>query len=190
MSAPSGSARSSARSRARSAAAWSPSASRAIASSSVRRDQPGSAGPTGAEPSRTGASAAGRRLRVVLGEPQRRGGDADLAAVAVLVVELGQDLLGALGLAEAHQGVQQQCPRPRGEQCGAARSPASRSAASEGGQRLRVTAARQLEQPADVVEGHHRRGLGFRSEGALGALDPGLCLLQPSLPGQRGSEHM
>ena len=59
----------------------------------------------------------------------------------------------------------------------------------EGGQRVGVTAARQLEQPADVVDPQHRRGLGFGSEGALGALDPGLCLLRPPLPGQRGSEY-
>ena len=59
----------------------------------------------------------------------------------------------------------------------------------EGGQRVGVTAARQLEQPADVVDRHRRRGLGFGSEGALGALDPGLCLLEPPLPGQHGSEY-
>ena len=46
----------------------------------------------------------GRRSRVALGEPQHRRGDADLPAVAVLFAEFGEGLLGALGLAEAHQG--------------------------------------------------------------------------------------
>jgi len=46
-------------------------------------------------------------VRVVLGEPQRRQADAHLPAVAVLVAESGQGLLGALGLAEADQGLHQ-----------------------------------------------------------------------------------
>ena len=57
----------------------------------------------------------GRRARVVLGQPQHRLGDADLAAVAVLVTQAAQGLLGALRVAQAHQGVQQQCPRRRDE---------------------------------------------------------------------------
>jgi hypothetical protein len=37
-----------------------------------------------------------------LGESQRRYGSADFPAVAVLVAEAGEGLLGLLGLAEAH----------------------------------------------------------------------------------------
>jgi hypothetical protein len=44
-----------------------------------------------------------RRVRVVLGEPQRRGGDARLPVVVVLVAEFGEGLLGALGITQAHQ---------------------------------------------------------------------------------------
>ena len=40
----------------------------------------------------------------------------------------------------------------------------------EGGQRAGVMAACQLEQPADGVDHQPCRGLGFGSEGALGAL--------------------
>ena len=49
-------------------------------------------------------------LRVALGQPQRRGGDADRVAFAVLLAEPGQKLPGPLGLAEADQGMHQQGP--------------------------------------------------------------------------------
>src|SRR6516164_6453410 len=42
----------------------------------------------------------GRRVRVVLAEPQRRCGDAYLARLAVLIAEAHEDLLGTLGFAE------------------------------------------------------------------------------------------
>ena len=48
-----------------------------------------------------------RRVRVVLGEPQHRGGDARLPVLAVLVAEFGKGLLGALGVAQAHQDIHQ-----------------------------------------------------------------------------------
>ena len=53
-----------------------------------------------------------RGLRVVLGQRQRRGGDAEFPAVAVLLGEPGQELPGPLGLAQADQGMHQQCPDP------------------------------------------------------------------------------
>ena len=70
----------------------------------------------GAEPSRTGASSARRGGGSSFGEPQRRGGDADLPAVAVLFAEPVQDLLGPLGLAETHQGVHLHVRAPADEQ--------------------------------------------------------------------------
>ena len=59
----------------------------------------------------------------------------------------------------------------------------------EGGQRVGVTAARQLEHSAGTVHPQHCRGLGFRSEDAFGALDPWPGLPRPHLPGQHGSEY-
>jgi hypothetical protein len=59
----------------------------------------------------------------------------------------------------------------------------------EGGQRVGVTAARQLEQPADVVDRHRIRWPGFRPNRALGALDPGLRLIRPRLRDERAREH-
>ena len=97
-----------------------------------------------------------------MGEPQRRRGGADLPAVAVLFAELGEGLLGALGLAEAHQGLQQPCPRRRDEVVRCGEMPGQPLGGPEGGQRVGVTAARQLEQPADVVDRQPRRGLGVR----------------------------
>ena len=46
----------------------------------------------------------GGRVRVVLGEPQRRGGNADLPVTAARFAEVGQDLPGAFGLAQSYQG--------------------------------------------------------------------------------------
>ena len=83
----------------------------------------------------------------------------------------------------------QPCPRHRDEVVRRGEVPGQPLGGPEGGQRVGVTAARQLEQPADVVDRHRRRGLGFRSDGALGALDPGLGLLEPPLPDQRSSEY-
>jgi hypothetical protein len=59
----------------------------------------------------------------------------------------------------------------------------------ERGQRVGLPAARQLELGADVVDRQRHRGIGFRSDGALGALQPGLGLVQAPLPGQHGSER-
>ena len=52
----------------------------------------------------------GRGAGVVLGEPQRGHCNRHLPAFAVLFAEFRQGLLGALGLGEAHQGMQQQRP--------------------------------------------------------------------------------
>jgi hypothetical protein len=39
------------------------------------------------------------------------------------------------------------------------------------------------------VDRHRHRGLGVRSDGTLGALDPGLRIFEPPLPGQRACEY-
>ena len=94
-----------------------------------------------------------------------------------------------LSLAEAHQGEQQQGPCPRDEQVRVWQELGQLLGGPEGGQRIGVPATRQLQPPADIVHPQPRRWLGFGSDGALGALDPGLGLLGPPLPGQHGSEH-
>ena len=130
-----------------------------------------------------------RRARVVSGKPQHRGSDAHLPVVAVAVAEAGEGLFGALDFAEAHQGVQQQCPCRREEHVRCGQASAQPLGGLEGGQRVGVTAARQLEHSAGTVHPQHCRGLGVRSEDAFGALDPGPCLPRPHLPGQYGSEY-
>ena len=64
-----------------------------------------------------------------------------------MFAEAGQDLLGALGLAETHQGVQQQCPHRRDEQVRCGQVPGQPLGGPERGQRVGVPAARQLERP-------------------------------------------
>ncbi len=128
-------------------------------------------------------------MRGVLGEPQSRRGSAQFPAPAVLVAEVGEGLLGAFGLAEAHQGLQQPCPHYRNEVVRRSEMPGQPLGGLEGGQRVGVPAARQLDEPADEVDPHPHRRLGFCPDGALGALDPALGLLQPPLPRQYRSEY-
>ena len=47
-----------------------------------------------------------RRFRIVLGEPQRRHGDAYLAAVALRRVHLGEDVLDAPRFVHPHERLQ------------------------------------------------------------------------------------
>jgi hypothetical protein len=98
-------------------------------------------------------------------------------------------LFGAFRLAEAYQGLQQQCPYPHDEQVRCGEEPGQSLGGQESGQRVGVPAASQLKQPAEVVHPDPRRGLGFRPDRALGALDPALCLLEPPLPGQHGCKY-
>ncbi len=129
------------------------------------------------------------RFLVALGEPQRSGGHAHVSAVAVLVAEVGEGLLSALGLAEAHQGPKHPCPRRRDDVVRCGDVPGQPFGGLVSGQRVGVSVPRRLEQPADVIDPHCLRWLGLRSDGALRALDPGLCLFDPSLRGQRAAEH-
>ena len=76
--------------------------------------------------------------------------------------EAGEDLLGALGLAETHQGVQQVAPHRRGEQVRRGQVPGQPLGGPERGQRVGDPAARQLELAADVLDRQRHRGLGFR----------------------------
>ena len=62
--------------------------------------------------------------------------NAYLAAFALLFMDFGEGLLGALGIAKAHQGVQQQCPRLPDEHVGSGEEPCGAQAvqvAAEGG---------------------------------------------------------
>ena len=59
----------------------------------------------------------------------------------------------------------------------------------DGAQRLVVTATSELEHPASVVQGHPGRGFGLGPKGLPGALEPRLCLREPSLADHRAGEH-
>jgi hypothetical protein len=127
----------------------------------------------------------GRPVRIVLGEPQHRSGDAQLAAVAVAFADAGEGLLGPVDLAEADQGVHQPDPQWPGQRM----RPGQPLSGPERGQRFGRPAAPELELAANVVTSHRRRGVGFGFEGLLGVLDPGFRLVQPSLPRQCGSKR-
>jgi hypothetical protein len=58
----------------------------------------------------------------------------------------------------------------------------------EGGPRIPIPPASQLQDTAAVADPRRRRGLGFRGHGALAELNPRLSLLGACLPSQRGSE--
>jgi len=47
----------------------------------------------------------------------------------------------------------------------------------------------ELEHSAEVLHPQRRRGVRFRPDSALGALHPGLGLVQPPLPGQHAPER-
>jgi hypothetical protein len=84
-------------------------------------------------------------------------------------------LLGPFGLAEARQGEQRS--HRRGQRIRRGQMPGQAFGSPERGQRVGLPAARQLELGADVVDRQRHRGIGFRSDGALGALQPGLGLV-------------
>src|SRR5580658_4865772 len=122
----------------------------------------------------------------MLSEPQRRRGDAHLPAVAVAFAEIGKGLLGALSVTETYQGEQEpgsQWPSKRvrsGQLLGG----------PERGQRIGRPGAAQLKLAADVVRAQRRRRVRLRYESPLRALNPGVRLAQPSLPGERGSKRI
>src|SRR6266700_1709252 len=62
-----------------------------------------------------GCERGGRRRRVILGEPQRRLGDARLTSVAFRPVQAGEGLLDAPGLPRAYERLQQVRAQPRAE---------------------------------------------------------------------------
>jgi DNA-binding CsgD family transcriptional regulator len=109
--------------------------------------------------------------------------------VAVVAAEFGQGLLSAFGIAQAHQDMHQQRPCPRNGVVRGGKPPGQRLGGLERGQRVGVPSARQLEQPAEVTDDVPGGGLGVGGEAAFGALDPGLGLVQSSLPRQYGSQH-
>jgi hypothetical protein len=124
-------------------------------------------------------------VRIVLGKPQRRGGDTHLAAVAIGYALADEDLLGRLGLADAHQGVHKPGPRRRDERVLRSQVPGQPFGVPERRQRIGVPAAGQLDPPADMVDRQRRHGLSFRSDGALDAPPPGPA--SSGLPCQAGT---
>src|SRR5215831_17710073 len=163
MSARSGSARSRARSRVRPAAAWSPSASRAIASSSrAATTQDGWTPTRETEPSRTGALAG---------------------------VQPGQGGFGAAGFTQPYEGLQHVRPRRRREEVRRDEPGGQPLGGLDVSQRLLVTATSELEQAARIVEVHPGGGFGLGPQGLPGALEPPLCLRQPALADHHAGEY-
>jgi hypothetical protein len=74
------------------------------------------------------------------------------SGLAVLFAGFGEGLLGALNLAEAHQGLHQPRPRDQDEVVRCGQVPGHPLGGPEGGQRVDVAVARHLEPPA----GHRR----------------------------------
>lgn len=93
------------------------------------------------------AERGGRRARVVTGEQQRGRGDAHIPAFALWFFHAGQGLLGALRAAEAHGGEHLQCPRPRDDHMRCVQPLSHPLGGPEGGQRVPVPAACQLQIP-------------------------------------------
>jgi hypothetical protein len=104
--------------------------------------------------------------------------------VTGVLVKACQGLLGALGVAQAHHGMRQRGPCPRHERVQCAEVAGEPFGGLERGQRVPVPSERELDPPADTQDRQSRRRLSVRCPGALGAQDPGLCLLGPCLPGE------
>jgi hypothetical protein len=126
----------------------------------------------------------GRRVRIVLGDPQRRDGHAYFAAGAALLAVVRDVLLGPLGFTQPDQGVQPQGAGPHERPLRRVEEPGQPLGGLEGRQHVLVMPARQLKQRAHVADRHRRPGLGFRPEGALGAPHPIRRLLKPPPPDQ------
>ena len=135
-----------------------------------------------------GGERGGRRLRVIPGEPQRRNGHAHLSAFTFPVPQFGEGIAGVLRFAEPHQSQQQQRAYRRDEVGGRGQAATQGLGGLQGGQRFRVPAAGQLQQPAYVLDSQHRGGLGLGPDGGFGPLNPGVCLVQAPLPGKPHSD--
>ena len=176
MTAPSGSAMWSARRMASPAAAWSPSASRAIASSRQACASQVVSG-TGTAPERTGASATvaacGSSWAIRSAATAMR--ISPLARPCSLISARSRS---ARPVSPSRTRACSRSARVRiSGQSGASSSLDSRSAAWKAASTSVVAATRQLQQRAHIADRHRRRGLRFRLEGTFGALHPNRCFL-------------
>jgi hypothetical protein len=105
-----------------------------------------------------------------------------------MLADPGQELLSPLGLAEADQGMHQQCPDPGDQGVRPGVPPGQRLAGLEGGQRRGVTVSLQLKRPAEEADRQYGRGLGVGREGALGAPHLRLGRIRSSLPHQHEAD--
>jgi hypothetical protein len=105
----------------------------------------------------------------------------------VLVIQFGESLLGAFGLIEADQRLHQHCTDRQEQQAWFGKASGKPFGGLEGGERVNVPAAPDLEHPTSHANGHPLGGLGFRSEHTLGSLEPRFCLLEPPLRDQHRS---
>ena len=136
------------------AAAGSPSASRAIASSrkaSTSQDRQ----PTGAEPSRTGASATVAACGSSWASRSAAAAMRISAAVAVVSPRPARTCSARSVSPSRTRACSSQARATRPGRCG--ERPGQPLGGPESGQRVGVTAARQLKLAADVVDPHRRR---------------------------------
>jgi len=167
-------------------------ASRAIASSSrAATTQDGWTPTRETEPSRTGARRGRRRLRVVLGEPQRRQGDAHLYARALAGVQARP---GRLRRGRCHPSPTRACsmsgPRRRREDVRRDERGRQPLGGLDVSQRLLVTAHERARAGRGHSGGISRWRVRPRSAGsAPGALEPPLCLRQPALADHHAGEY-
>ena len=127
-----------------------------------RLSQPG---PGLAERSRPGPARAQRSPRA--GRPGRAAAPPWRCACPHVPVLVRRVRRGPARRARSHRGAPgcaPAMPAPAGRPGGCGEPPGQPLGGLEGGQRISVPAARQLQQPADVADPRPRRGLGFRFE--------------------------
>ena len=101
----------------------------------------------------------GRRLRIVLGEPQRRQGSAHLWVSALVFVQPGEGGFDAFGLARPQQHLQHVRSHRRREDIRRDEGGGQPLAGLEVSKRLLVTAESEVKQAARIVEAYSGGGI-------------------------------
>ena len=130
-----------------------------------------------------------RSVGFVLGELQSRQRKVHLRAIPLLSVECGKRRR-SLGVAETKQSVKLERSQSLDERTERREPIGEPLGGLVGSQRLGVATTRHFEIPASESDRHSCRGVSLRPQGALGLLEPGLCLRQLSAPHTHQSEHI